>query len=181
MNPTEFAVSVQMTSAFYQHGLTSLLSQIPWLTLKNSIVGANIVFTDNSLLEADGQKVLVTDCCEKLTNNLLDQFNGILCTIEITRENLSECLTRLKQNAKYYSPLVQKFQLQLQFKRSIGEPHLRVVEMILAYPSRTVEQNARSLCISKTTFSSRVQDLHAIFNSSSKAELVIKVYQAGIA
>lgn len=181
MNQNTTTICVQISSTFYQHGLTSLLHQIPWIHLQESRVGAKIVFTDDGLLQFEGQAVLITDYCEKLNASLLDQFQGILCTSEITRENLLDCLCRLQQKGTYFSPLVQKFQLQLQFKRSIGEQHLRVVEMILAHPSHTVEQHARQLCISKSTFSNRVHDLHAIFNSSSKAELVIKVFQAGIA
>ncbi len=176
-------VSVDIQNSVYKKGLMSLLRELPWVELVSPYhPDIDVVFTDRPQSRSGGVAfVLVTDCSNKINQSWVEQHMGILCTSDITSIILSTCLTQISNRIKYFSPLVQQYQLKLQFRRSIGEQSMKVLHILLSNPSATFNEQAQMLNISKSTLSARMQELHGIFHSQSRTELVVKVFQSGLA
>jgi len=176
-------ISVNIQNSFYKKGLVSLLRELPWVELVSPDHSPlHLVFTDLPQGRNKGVPfVLVTDCTKKINPLWIEQHMGILCTSEITPIILSACISQVGNQLQYFSPLVQQHRLKLQFRRSIGEPCMRVLHVLLSHPSATLDEQAKMLHISKSTLSSRMHELYDIFHSQTKTELVVKVFQAGLA
>lgn len=176
-------ISVNIDNDFYKKGLVSLLKDIPWIDIvPPDYPTVEIVFTDQPRYRSKRVAVVfVADCSNQIDPAWLSQYMGAICASEISQSNLVTCMSQVTHQIKYFSPLVQQQQLKLQLRRSIGDQYMEVVRILLSNPANTIDEHAAMLNISRATLSARFQELYSIFQSRNKTELIVKVYQAGLA
>ena len=176
-------VSVNIDNNFYKKGLVSLLNELPWIELvPPDHPTVEVVFTDQPRHRSKRAAVVfVADCSNQIDPTWLNLYMGAICASEISQSNLVTCMSQVTHQIKYFSPLAQQQQLKLQLRRSIGDQYMEVLRVLLSNPAVTLDEQAAMLNISRATLSSRFQELYSIFQSKNKTELVVKVYQAGLA
>jgi len=176
------AIAVNIDNDFYRKGLISLLSELPWIELVPlDHPEIDVLFTNQPNRSTCAATIFVADCSNQIDPAWLSPNKGAICASEISQSNLVTCMSQLSHQTRYLSPLIQQQQLKHQLRRSIGDPCMQVLQVLLANPAANIDEQARMLNISRSTLSSRFHQLYDIFHSRNKTELIVKVFQAGLA